>query len=693
MLPNKIKGEKMASFVRGANPIWYLPDLTGEPLNDEYYISYLTNVFPYVPQLVYRDNQGLVPWMNPIEFLPNGTLPDNIYFDDSLVYRLEIRHGNTQNDQLIYEINDFVAATAETPPTDASSAQENQISNPQFAFVNFDIVPGSGVSTPTLSISASGTYNIAPGWDLVLTGSGTCTVTQLIFSGDENTTTITTPPYAIRINTNGWTTAVLQQTFNGLGAIWSNTFVSMSILARSDNDIANQISLIYSPNSPGTPQIITEQPLATGDSYEIIQGIIPLPTSTDTTLNPSAFVSMQIVLPDTGVVDISDVQVMGQTQEIPVDFASTPDEPLERQVDHLFHYYQPGLNYKPIKSYLTGWDFPLNPTQELGPTVAASAIGANKSKYVWDQTIIFQSANSGVGVTAGSAGELVLTAAAATRTAIIQYLGPTPARKILNEPISSLISAKCSATLGLAGTISLWYTKDVSLPAIGSNNSIVLTLDANGKPATFNGTWFEVPRENGQNANFTIMPSSTTNFNDYGFSGWDMEGVADVNLATYFAIVVGFAPMSMNDTVSINAVSLVPGTVPTRPAPQTTEEVLLECQYYYLKTFPQGTAPGQNVTDAGALAFRVAIQAAAHQDGLLWQFPVAMRLTTPNFTSYSTNANNAKWYNADAAAVSGNCTFIRDGDRSVFVNDDQVAGDATGQICSVQAVADCRLGF
>src|SRR5665213_2035655 len=100
----------MPNFVRAANPIWFFVDLVGFPLNDQYYISFLQNTVPYLPQLVYRDNQGQAPWSDPIFFYPNGTLPDNLYFEDDEVYRLEIRQmvGLTpaQSDPLIYVVND-----------------------------------------------------------------------------------------------------------------------------------------------------------------------------------------------------------------------------------------------------------------------------------------------------------------------------------------------------------------------------------------------------------------------------------------------------------------------------------------------------------------------------------------------------------------------------------------------------------
>ena len=81
-------------FIRAPNPIWYMTDLTGLPLNDTYYAFFLTNTIPYIPQAVYQDPNGISPWANPLEFQPSGTLPNNLYFNPNLVYRIEIRQGH-----------------------------------------------------------------------------------------------------------------------------------------------------------------------------------------------------------------------------------------------------------------------------------------------------------------------------------------------------------------------------------------------------------------------------------------------------------------------------------------------------------------------------------------------------------------------------------------------------------------------
>lgn len=571
----------MANFIRAANPIWFFVDLIGLPLNDEYYISFLENTFPYLPQVIYRDNQGLIPWSDPLQFLSNGTLPDNLYFNDTQVFRLEIRRGPLQSDPLIYEINDFVPGGTGGGGSTETGTEDNQISNPQFSQINF---------TSPLSITTSGTYPVAPGWDLVLTGSGTATVSQLVFTGAQDLANSPVPPYALRIVTTGWTTAILQQTFSGNGALWSNEFVSMSLLARTSNSVANQISLIYSPNAPGTPVTITSATLTSG--FQIVQGVIALPESTNTTLNNAAYVNMQILLPPTaGSVDISNVQVMGQVELLPVDFAQTPEETIERQIDHLFNYYKPQLAYKQIPSYLVGWDFPVNPAQIRGSTITAQATGDNKSFYAWDQTIVFQSKSNGVTISRDIEGGFTINCAITCQAAIIQYLDAIQAKKILNQSMAVHIAALGGPTVA---TVSLWYTTDVSLPStVGSGNSLVLTLDANGKPATFNGNWTEIKRTIKQDATFTVPVAGIVDYTDFDFNGWEIGDTSISNSVTFMAIVVGTGSMTGGSGgIDFNSVSLVAGDIATRPAPKSFDETLRQCEYFYEKSYDNATVPG-----------------------------------------------------------------------------------------------------
>src|SRR5580692_13101009 len=102
----------MAIGIRGINPIWWIPDLDGNPLDDNYYMWVLSNDIPYVPLPIYSGENLSVPLYNPVQFLANGTLPIDIYYDPDVVYRLEIRMGSaefpSQSDPLIYLVENYV---------------------------------------------------------------------------------------------------------------------------------------------------------------------------------------------------------------------------------------------------------------------------------------------------------------------------------------------------------------------------------------------------------------------------------------------------------------------------------------------------------------------------------------------------------------------------------------------------------
>ena len=364
----------------------------------------------------------------------------------------------------------------------------------------------------------------------------------------------------------------------------------------------------------------------------------------------------------------------------------------------MFNYYQTGLDFKPIKSYLVGWDFPLNPAQMFGPTVAASAIGAGKSKYVWDQTIVFQSADSGVGVTRDASGAIVLTAAATTQMALIQYLPQNTARSVLREKLSCMVSAYASVSVN--ATVELYYTTDVSLPsAWTSNNSLVLTLGTNGRAATFNGNWTAVPRGGLGDARISIGTSGDSSFNSYPLSGWNLDDPSVANTATYFAIVLGTASIASTNTITIKSISLVPGTVATIPAPQTESEVILDSQKYFWSTFPIGTVPATQAGYLGAISSTLGAGLGGLNNPVQFTvqvlFPVRMN-TTPAMTYYNPTSNNAKWYaqgplspqDSGVAASLLNLSTV-----GVGVYNPLDALDAPGNNFYVHAAANAVLGY
>lgn len=583
------------SFVRAASPIWYFPDLTGNPLNDTDYLFVLSNVFPYVPVIIYQDPNGTIPWSNPIEALANGTFPINMYFDPNVVYRLEVRAGATQADALINLIENFIpeAGGTPSPPGNIVVSSSNLVSNPQFAQVNFATVPPG--TTPSISISAAGTYNIAPGWSLVLTGSGTALITQLIATGAQNTLLNPVPPYALEFNLSGWTSAILEQQFNGLGALFSNSNVSMQVTAFSNDGIAHNISLVYFPQPPGTPVTIASANLSI-TAYTVIQGAVPIPTSTNTNLSNSSFVDMQIILPTTGIVDISNVQMVQQDTPTPISFQQ---QPLENQINNLFFNYANELIIKPKNSILTAWNFALNPFQFVTPVVTTQV---PITAYIADQTICHQEAASQVQNGKGSSLQRqcllvkAVGAAATTRFALIQYIDSATIRPYWSYILSSLVRARIFTTHGTSVRIKMRLIYRTTAPTTIGNTEPIASWAANSDPV-FAAGWTAIAPLNDP---AYILPNTystdegTSAFPAFSFDQFTMP---DASTSTMSLGIVIYTMDNMNssgtaDSIGFDKISLVPNKFAVDTNPQTFAECLHDCEYYFEKSLLYNLIPG-----------------------------------------------------------------------------------------------------
>jgi hypothetical protein len=593
---------------------------------------------------------------NPVTLSSVGTPADNSGNPVNLYYYPYDSEGNIE---LYYIVVRDSAGTIQftrqgwpnttsssTPsPSDTNPNITNELSNPQFVDINF---PLNNPFTINVTGATTTTVAIAPRWDLVIvhSGSGTVAVQRNAVVG--TSAYPYNPPYTLTITPGlNITSLTLRQRLGNNPDVFSpapggtDGYLSASVLLAP----SSAVTVKYQPSGQSAQTILTASN-ATG-AYAQFEETVQLDPANNTEDGDDGYVDILVELSVAAATTLSNLQILGLDSDSTT--VAYDQNTANRQKDQLFNYYNPLLQYKPIPSYLVGWDFPLNPTQPLGPTIAASSAGVNTSKYMWDQTIVFQSANNGAAISRSSTGNgaLRVTATNATQFALVQYLPQAVARRMLQENLSANIAAITAKVGGLAGTISLWYTTDASLPSAASNNSIVLTLDANGKPATFNGNWTEVTRNGLGDAQFTVTNADGLLFNDYGFSGWSLNGAAAINTATFVAVVVGFASLTAAGTIDIGSVSVVPGDIPTRPAPQTPDEVLRECQYYYSSSFNSGVVPSTTQTSAGGV-----IQIVSVGDVLIggfFEFPVHMR-ATPAVTIYNPVNNNAQFYSQSAAA-------------------------------------------
>ena len=608
------------------NPIWSFVDLNGNQLDDTYYLFTLANEFPYIYSPIFQDTNepNPTPWSDPIQFLANGTLPYNLYWDTDVVYRLEIRQGNMQSDPLIYLVENYIPGSNSSPIPGTSNSTENQISNPQFAFVNFN-----GTPNPTFT-STGDTIEFAPDWKIVTTGSsGSVTITQLAFEGVDGIDS--NPSHGISIVSSGWTSIALRQRFNHNGALWAGEAVAVSLVASASNPVDFAATIIY---SDGTRNDIIENQFTIG--YQTFANAIDIPASSNIDAPDVAYTDFEISWSGSLTVNLTSIQLVGQDDADPL-FAYQ-QVTIERHLDNEFHYYKPLLDFKPIPSYLVGWDFPLNPAQ-FGST-ALGAIGANKSAYVWDQTIVFQSTDSAITPSRSAAGNLVLTVGGtASKTAIIQYAAGNEAKALLLNNLSVNTYLKASAATPI--TISLWYTANASLPVVtaGTNNSLVTGLDANGYPTVIAG-WVEVARITTQKAQFTSATSLDSDTATNGFSGWQALANSVASTATFFAIVVGTGSIAAAGTIEFGSVSLVPGDIPTIPAPQTPDEVLRETSYYFETSYSPANSIGAATEDNALLIKQLALgngtDVSVYPDFFSFQYRVPKYSSSCTVTLYST---------------------------------------------------------
>ncbi len=687
---------------------YFVDKITGEPLSGGI-IEFWEDDNRNVPKPVFQlsgapPDYTYTQLPNPLELNGVGQLQDangNIipiyYFpyDSDLttaniqLYYIVVKdsHGTVQN-----TLQGWPNITAEdNPVTNHNDTIVNQLSNPQFVDVLFD-------PTTTFTVSFSGTgstsVNIAPDWTLNVSyiGTGNVQITRNAIVGSLQYPT--NPPYTMTFIAGSNITALsLVQRLSHNPDIWSPNSADVNGYLAGNIVIGPGSSIImsYKP-SVGVSQQILAQTNSTG-AFQEYGNVIQLTPASNTDSSNTGYVDIVLTMPTSGSTTLTSVQVVGlETNAKNVLYNQVP---VNRQYDQLFHYYYPLLSAKPIPSYLIGWDFPQNPAQALTSTVAAFSTGSSTSNYVWDQTIVYQSLNNGPSFSRSPAGALRVTCSApTTQFALIQYLPQASARELLNGRLSVNVAASTSITAGILGTISLWYTA-TTLPSMGSNNSIVASLNADGSVATLHGTWTQVPRSGLGNAQITIKPSSTTQWNDYGLSGWDLNGSTDINTVTYFAIVVGFSSFSSADTVDFGSISLVPGDIPTRPAPESTEQSLLKCQAFYEKSFDVSTLPAQNIgVGTGETVFLQGypgIANGAYSPSYTYK---ATKSSIPStITTYSPGDASANIWNIPKAQISTVVSTVNNHQDGFQLTFNTTNPSATGDALGVHWTSDARLGF
>jgi hypothetical protein len=320
----------MALGIRGANPIWSEVDLQGKLFDDTFYLFVLQNDIPYIPATVYHDPDLNVPWTQPIRFLANGTLPIDIYFEADVVYRLEFRQGSTQQAPLIYEVDNYVAGTGGSSPVDTVAfASENQVTNPQFSLISLQ-------NPVTITGTDPATIELAPGWFLALSGTGSVTITQVPLNNSNINPS--NAPYALRLTMNGWTdgSVILRQRFFQNGMLWASKIVSTTVTARLEGSPQSIMANLVDSNDSVVGNVLPLTPI--NESWNEYTGYAQLPAPTNPDVPPAAYIDYELFLPSNIDIYLTSFQLV--VQDLPVQ-PSFEQDSINRQIDHTYNRAYP----------------------------------------------------------------------------------------------------------------------------------------------------------------------------------------------------------------------------------------------------------------------------------------------------------------------------------------------------------------
>lgn len=590
---------------------------------------------------------------------------------------------------------------------------QNELSNPQFAEVLF-------TSPTTLNFNGvtDEVITIAPNWDVVLTSPGVGSLTLSIITPTGSLNRITNPGTLLNINSSGLTSLKLRQRLYGSPNLWGSGYLSATFIAKTYAGTSSTISLLYS-QSNGTVinQVLSTGTLTADGLYRAYPGSALIPASTSTEFFPDAYIDIFFNLPLTTQIDVSSVMV-AFTNDVSVDNILYDQESLDRQIDHLFHYYKPQLEFKPIPSFLIGWDFPMNPCQELGTVMAPIVLGgANLSRYIADQTILFSSVDNSIGTGRNTRGFNFSTGVDSS-FAIIQYLDGQMVHEILTNRLA--VSIQGISNTSIACNINLYWTDDVSLPDVSSPtyHSLVSAVSSSGVQTIGHGTWNKITRENDLgDVAFNLEPSTTQTYNTYTFNGWNDTQNGGITAATYFAIVVSFGTLVAANQIEINYVSLCAGDIATRPAPLSPEQTLSALEYYYETSYNAGITPGTVALGSLVTVLMVYTFAVPPGNTSLYAVPFSLKFRSdkrvaPDFNPYSPDTGlgdtvrghiytNAVARNDFDISFSGNWTRVSGEKGIYFIPSAATALGTTASVSAVnpnttityQYVADARLGI
>jgi hypothetical protein len=489
-------------------------------------------------------------------------------------------------------------------PTDVFESSYNLFTNPQFSTINF--VNTVGQTYYDITVAGAGSIDVAPGWSLSYAGSGSLKLSQLQLTSSE----ITNPSYALQIESAAGVAPIkLTQRLAYSPRVFENNYLSAAVLAKCNSTQSVTVTIDYITSTGNSRRVLSGQ-TSNNNNFSLLAGVGNAPVLIDVTNTNSpatGYVDMVMTVPSGVIMQFT--SVFGCTVQNASSLVTNVQETNAQQTNAKFWYYKPQLEYKPIPSYTLGWNWPLNPCQELGTTVAAVSNTPGLSRYVADETIVFQNVDSAFACTFGSSG-MIVNNAADTSFAIIKYFEGARAQTILSTPLCVQLKAggAAASTTDVIANVSIYWTADATLPDLKSPNfySLVSAVNNTTGVATVGGggvrgNWSELPRGNLGAATANLK---TANVPTYNFSGWQEANTTPSSTAKYCAIVISVSKLTAGTTCTFEYCTLNAGYIPTSPAATSFGENLTALQQFYEKSYNYNVLPGTG----GASGPRIASQ-------------------------------------------------------------------------------------
>lgn len=473
----------------------------------------------------------------------------------------------------------------------------NELSNTQFSRV---FLNDTETVTYTVSAASNQEFYFAPDWTFVISGTGTVALQRVAVAGVDGIPT--NPSYVLQVTTSsGITECLLRQRFTKNSGLWAGDFLTGSFVAKNEGVGSVALDMFYDESSGlGSPLQIVGATIDT--DYAEYKDSVDIPPSANTQSGTNAYIDIYISFPASAVIRLTSLQVVPTPASISVDLVAYDQQSANREQALMGDYFIPALENKPIPSLLTGWDFPLNPAR-LGGSGTITATPA----YILDQTIS-EAASMNIAWQKNSiTNGLQCTPSGNTEGFyLLQYLAGAEVKKMLGTRLSVNVNG-FKGTVGSDVTMRVYLFRGTSGASFPTLPTSLGTIATTGVFTLTAANWAEIER-NGLDTATATLATVTNNSDinsgvDYGFNSWEITDDSEIGDTDKFAIVVSFAVPDMNTVITINSISLVPGDIPTRPAPQSQEEVEAACGYYYESSYDLAVAAG-TVAPSGIIALQ-----------------------------------------------------------------------------------------